>query len=304
MSTADCSGAPGKRPFYKHATAGTTLAVLRSGCFRYSSPLLFNDPFDIQSGLHFDFDLSELHGKVLDRLEELAASAEEPAVIPGDVWGQLVLAVRSHFPTHGFPRARWAETTAPSFQALLGVIEDTQKQYREHWRSRLLPGIRVFCVTEERDNLLMWAHYSKDHTGAMFELWSLPEEDNPLSVARPVEYCESPPPFFSEREWLDDFMGLKKLDPSALYRRYAYAKSGHWSYEKEWRVWYPLSDTAEMYDTMPIRASELRAIYFGCRAEQAFVQEAKLLMSGAFPDATAYQARKNESSYGLSFDEI
>ncbi|MES2536728.1 MAG: DUF2971 domain-containing protein [Pseudomonadota bacterium] len=304
MSTADMQHGPDQRAFYKFASADTTLAILRSRSIRYSSPLLFNDPFDVQSGLHFDFDIATLQDKVLDRIGELAAAPEAPPVDSEDGWGKVVLAARSYYPNYGFPRQIWAEMSAPSFRAITAIIEDTQKKYREHWRSNLMPSIRVFCVTEERDNLLMWAHYSKDHTGAVFEFWSLPEEDNALSVARPVIYADSPPPFFSEREWIDDFMGLKKLDPRELYRRYAYVKSHHWSYEKEWRVWYPLANSSEMYDTVPIRQNELRAIYFGCRASDSFINEATHLLGGAFPSARLYRASKSEGAYKLSFHEI
>jgi hypothetical protein len=103
--------ASGKRPFYKYASPETALAILKSGKVRYSSPRTFNDPFDIQSGLHFDFDISTLHGKVIDRIEELAASSSTPIVNPEDAWGKLVLEARKHYPTHGFPRERWLAIT-------------------------------------------------------------------------------------------------------------------------------------------------------------------------------------------------
>src|SRR5262245_13045540 len=100
---------PGERSFFKYATADTVLAILRSGVVRYSSPLTFNDPFDVQSGLHFDFDLSTLHGRLLDRLEQLATQAPEPKVDASDPWGKLVLLIRGHFAVSGFPRRRWQE---------------------------------------------------------------------------------------------------------------------------------------------------------------------------------------------------
>jgi hypothetical protein len=180
------------RAFYKYASAEATLAILGSRAVRYSSPLLFNDPFDVQSGLHFDFDIATLHDKFLDRLGELAAAREAPPVDCKYAWGKIVLTAWANYPNCGFPRQRMAEMTAPSFRALTAVIEDTQKKYREHWRSKHMPRARVFCVTEERDNHLMWAHYSRDHTGAVIEFWALPEEDNPLSVASPVIYSDSP----------------------------------------------------------------------------------------------------------------
>jgi len=296
--------APGERPFYKYASPSTALAILQSRKVRYSSPTSFNDPFDIQSGLHFDFDMDTLHDRVLERIHQLASAPDEPPVNAQDVWGQLVLLARKYYPTHGFDREQWKAMAVPSFARLVQVIKDTQLQYQEHWRKVLLPGIRVFCVSEVKDSLLMWAHYARDHTGCVFEFWSLPNEDNALSVARCVDYVATPPPFYSEQEWLDDFVGIKKLDPHALFRRYAYAKSNHWSYEREWRVWYPLAEGPGEFDEVPVRSSELRAIYIGCRASSAFRAEVASMVLHFYPHARVYQAAKREGVYALSFSEI
>jgi hypothetical protein len=295
---------PGKRPFYKYSSPDTGLAILRSKKVRYSSPLSFNDPFDVQSGLHFEFDLGTLHAKVLDRMHQLAAGPEEPAVDPEDIWGKVVLAARAHYPTHGFPRERWEHMWRESFGRLTEFIADTQEKYQNHWRTFLLPGIRVFCVSEDKDNLLMWAHYARDHTGCVFEFWSLPDEDNALSVAEAVDYVDTPPPFFTEVEWLDDLMGVKKLDASALYRRYAHAKSTHWAYEREWRIWYPFSKSSAQHDDVAVRESELRALYIGCRASPAFAEEATSLIRRSFPAARVFRAAKREDTYALRHVEV
>lgn len=71
---------PEKRAFYKYASPETALAVLKSRTFRYSSPLLFNDPFDVQAGLHFDFDIETLHKKFLDRIQEFSVAPIEPTL--------------------------------------------------------------------------------------------------------------------------------------------------------------------------------------------------------------------------------
>lgn len=293
---------PGMRPFYKYVSPATALKVIETGEFRYSSPLKFNDPFDIQSGLHFDFDISTLHDKVLNRLEVLASAPEEPPVDPEDVWGKIVLESRKYFPKHGFPKARWREASKEPFRLLETVIRQTQMDYKQHWREKMLPGMRIFCVSEDRDNLLMWAHYGQDHKGAVFELWSLPEIDNLLSVAQPVQYVAEPPPFFTEAEWIDDFMGIKKLDSRALYRKYAYAKSEHWEYEKEWRVWYPFS-TSEYCDYCPINPKELKAVYIGCQAERDFKDSLLTALKSKFPEAHAFQAHKSDNYYRLEYTD-
>ena len=294
---------PGTRPFYKYVSPDTACKILQNKTVRYSSPLTFNDPFDVQAGLHFDFNVNLLLGKIIDRLEALASQTTAPEVDPNDVWGQIVLKVREFYPSQGFKKERWLQTFKPAFEQLAAIFEETRSKYQAHWQDNLLPGARVFCVTEDRDNLLMWAHYAKEHTGAVFEFWSLPDEDNPLSIARQVQYRREPPPFFSEAEFIDDLLSLRKLDFSSLYRQYAYFKSSHWAYEREWRVWYPLSKS-NLHDLMPIRPSEFCAIYLGCRISKEDRDRIITLAGNSFPNANMYQAHKRDHSYELTYSEV
>ena len=294
---------PGRRSFYKYMAPETALAVFTHRSFRYSSPLLFNDPFDVQSGLHFDFDVDQIHAKILDKLEQLAQLEHLPDLDWDDRWAQVVKIVWENYATFGFPRQRWLEQLSSRSNELnlAQEMRFTQQGYAEAWK-RLLPTLRVFCVSEEPDNLLMWAHYAKDHKGIMVELMSLPEIDSPLSVAQRVIYRESPPPFYSEDEWLADILLQKRLDQSGLFRRYAQTKSKHWAYEKEWRVWYP-SQTAtsdELWVDTPIKHGEIKAVYFGCKAEQSFRRKLADLVS----DVAMFQAEKLEGAYGVRYKKI
>ena len=258
---------PGKRSLFKYAAPDTVMAVLTHRTVRYSSPLSFNDPFDVQSGLHFDFDLDTLHGKFFDRVCELATGPFEPPVNANEPFGKLVRFVREKYPQHDYLRDRWKQKTDRTFAWFINEIKATQRKFQQHWWTTLLPTVRVFCVSETRDNLLMWAHYAKDHTGAAFEFLSLPDEDNALSVAQPVRYVDDPPPFFTEAEWLDDITLVRQFDMLELYRRYVFYKSRHWCYEREWRVWYPRASTSTgSYDDTPIRQSELASVIIGCKA--------------------------------------
>ncbi len=295
---------PGNRSFFKYAAPDTALEVLRFKSVRYSSPLRFNDPFDVQSGLHFDFNIDDLLGKIIDKLAELAAAAIEPNIDRENPWGQIVLQCREYFPSHGFPKDRWRENMAPVFAQLIDEIRDIQAKYQKHWEN-MLPGMRVFCVSEERDNLLMWAHYAKDHTGVVFEFLSLPEQDNPLSVARKVEYVPSPPPFFTESEWVANILSLSSFDIIKLNRRYVQYKSCHWSYEKEWRVWYPLIPTPlSDYTDKPILDAEFAAMYIGCKASETFIENAMTLARKSFPYLRIYRAHRSQYDYGLEYSEV
>ena len=289
-----------KRPFYKYLSPETALIVAESKTVRYSSPATFNDPFEFQSGLHFDFNPDCIPSEFLRRLEELASSSTWPPVDPIDPWGKLVLLVRRNYATHGIPMPLQTEPGIKAFNILIDKLRDTQRCYQEQWQTTLYPGVRIFCVSNVSNNPLMWAHYSKNHTGVVYEFWSLPEEDNALSTAQPVEYLEVPPAFFSKTEFVDDLLSIKRIDADSLSRRYAYCKSAHWCYEQEWRVWHPFSKTQD-HDYVSVRQSEFKAAYFGCRMASDAREKIKLALRQNFPMVQLFQARRQLNSYALSF---
>ena len=42
--------------FFKYVNVDAAKIILESGKLRWSSPLMFNDPFDVQFDLHVEFD--------------------------------------------------------------------------------------------------------------------------------------------------------------------------------------------------------------------------------------------------------
>ncbi|EJF1759399.1 DUF2971 domain-containing protein, partial [Vibrio cholerae] len=60
------------------------------------------------------------------------------------------------------------------------------------WQSYLQSGIGICSMTTKACNLLMWAHYSKNHTGVVFEFHniipSIPDLNEHYLCAFHVEY--------------------------------------------------------------------------------------------------------------------
>lgn len=295
---------PGRRSFFKYASPQAAKSILESRVLRLQSPLAFNDPFDLSVDLTLDISEEELHRVVLDRLEVLASSPERPEVDIDDPWGEVVAGVWDRCRTVGGSPREISQILRRCMDGLAGEIESTRRDYLSWWESKA-PDIRVLCVSEERDNLLMWAHYAQDHTGVVLELLSLPEDDNALSAAVKVEYVDSPLPFFTSSEWVDDILSVKRIDPTALYLRYPTIKSRHWEYEKEWRVWYPRSTPSQLpYDELKINSRDLKAVYIGCRASDEFCRNIERLVHSGFPGTKVYVALKKHGTFGLEFKEI
>jgi len=112
-------------------------------------------------------------------------------------------------------------------------------------------------------------------------------------------------PFFAEQQWLDDILGVRKLEHIELYFQYAYVKSAVWAYEREWRVWdlRPQPSPLHYYD-YPLWDKEVEAVYFGCNIASESKVDIMSLLSMKYPEAKLFQARKGCDKYRLEFNAI
>jgi hypothetical protein len=99
-----------------------------------------------------------------------------------------------------------------------------------------IESLGVLCLTTTPDDLLMWAHYARNHTGVCLGFDSGFE---PFSTAQPVRYQE-------------DRAGVTPLSTSSkeqkLVEKVLFVKSLHWQYEAEWRsVKRPVRDDEKAY---------------------------------------------------------
>jgi hypothetical protein len=292
-----------KDRFFKYASAKTAVAILASSAVRYSSPLLFNDPFDVQSGLHFRFDMHSLPERLFARMEALVMADATPAFAePDQPWPRVITFMREKKSSHGFPRDELRQACLPLFTHLKEEFVRYHTQYQQMWID-FLPRLRVFSVAEEKDSLLMWSHYAEHHTGVVLEFLVLPEEDNPLCVAEPVVYSPIVPSPFAEDHLLDFIVGLKRLELDALCLQYARVKSDVWKYEKEWRVWDILPQReAELHSDYPLRPRELAGVYLGCRIDRPMKETILSMLIDKYPQAAVYQASKSSDAFALTFE--
>lgn len=87
-----------------------------------------------------------------------------------------------------------------------------------HYRGAL-EKYRILSLTEEKDNIVMWSHYSNNFNGVCIEIGT----EGQLSTAEKVDYSET---VVKNRE-------LSLYESAELALR---MKLKEWSYEKEWRV--------------------------------------------------------------------
>lgn len=261
-----------KQYFYKYVSAETALLILQNKKVKYSSPLTFNDPFDVQTKMNYNFKLKDLMS---------------------------------------YLSAKFGNGIKP----FIDKFKDKHKEINEWW-SLEVKDSRVFCVAEDNDNLLMWAHYAKDHHGAVIKFECLPAIDNTLCVARKVDYVEFPPVIASLDEYMKSLEGEHELDYDSLYFKLFTSKSNHWKHEKEWRVFIPsvenppaiLSEIFKEHDSMSnlmnINPKEIHSIYLGCKMEGNIQKDIENNLVDGFSHVQIYKSKKDETEYKLNFEQI
>lgn len=261
-----------KQYFYKYVTAKTLLLILQNKKLKYSSPLTFNDPFDMQTKIDYDFELSDLFS---------------------------------------FLRAKFDH----GVEALVNKFKDKHIEINDWWRQEVNDS-RVFCVAEDNDNLLMWAHYADDHQGAVIKFLCLPAIDNMLCAAMKVNYVHKPPVIATLDEYIKSLIGKHELDFDSLYYKLFTSKSDHWAYEKEWRVFIPsfgmsnptLAKMASENDSlsilMDVYPQEIHSVYLGCKMIENVQKDIENSLSGDFSHVQIYKSIKDEREYKLNFEQI
>jgi hypothetical protein len=248
--------------------------ILEHSLIRLTQPFVFNDPFEC-----FPYIKEVAHDeRVSEYLDRHQCGEEEKEKMFLDSWKEE----REKHP-------EW-DVTYEAFREYLKVKMDQAGSFVRDlvnglasmedpsFRSKTVHAlaqvvnteIGILCLTEKMDNLLMWAHYSSNHTGFVIEFdetHSFFTRGREMGHLKKVRYSITRPevtlldPTLSDMEhlykWINDIFCVK---------------SQHWEYEKEWRMIVPLGRcrnvTASPQDDiflLELPKSCITGIILGCR---------------------------------------
>jgi Protein of unknown function (DUF2971) len=292
--------------FFKYATANTARTILENGTLRWSSPAMFNDPFDTQFDLHLEFDEATIIDLVLDEFSKICSGQKilEPANRFGQAFESLLALAR----VRGLSREEFFRRHEPQLRgASIGMIANAKTLIPAllHPTQRsLLRDAKLLCLSRVHDNILMWSHYAQNHHGAVLEFDSDERKDSPLKKAERVIYSKMMPRLMNEKEMVQYLSGQRQMDANEIMHNSIFVKADDWSYEKEWRIWLPGRDADRNFTDIQFDREELVGIYFGCRMSE---QDRTALLDTLikhFPNASACQARTSAREFSLQFDRI
>src|ERR1700722_18709278 len=175
--------------FFKYCTANTAKIVLATQKVRWNSPLNFNDPFDCYFSPEPKFDVLKMAQKKRERLLDLVSQDKEPDFDLQNPYVNDLLTMRNH--AKSMPREQAREKLGTIFDEVGSDngLENLFFSWRERWK-KMMADFRLLCVCEANNNLLLWAHYTNNHMGAVFQFECIAELDVPLLAAQRVIYSD------------------------------------------------------------------------------------------------------------------
>jgi len=294
--------------FYKYVSAGTAKAILRNRSVRWSSPLLFNDPFDIQFDLQIPFTQDEHHDAMLQKYIEVfrngrngPINTENPQT---ELFNRLLDLTRERAPD--MTDEELALEFGPSIREGYSKVVSSLPAVHEEVRG-ILGHTCVFCVSTVPNSLLMWAHYADSHQGAVIKFRCLQERGTALCAATPVVYQEEMPPFMTLADSVASSFGEQDTPHEHLYHAMTATKGDEWAYENEWRaigIFRTPEETAQGYSDDKIYPEEIVEVTLGCRIEDADRDEILKLIVGNYPHAAIRQAHTADKSFTLDYEEV
>ncbi len=225
----------------------------------FSSPEMFNDPFDSKISTTYE-------GTEEQRVSRLK-----------DMWREAV--------RKGIREKETEETSHAKAIKAVKAGQDTPLVLNTLRRTteRLRKQMGIFCMTHKKDDILMWSHYADKHTGFCLEFQM---ENDFFGRAMPIE----------ERHYSLKRPCLNLIEPSEPKIVEALlTKAKGWKDEEEWRIIDHINGPGPQ--TYPPEV--LSGVILGCRISPENRQRITQLCRARNPKPTLYWAEEKDREFGL-----
>ena len=207
---------------YKYVSFESAVKILENNTLKFSKPKDFNDPFDCKSEIEIYGGINEIAAY----LSSFKKQREENSIQQR----AYLLSVN--------PQFKYRVLVVP----ILEAIED----------------MNICCFSEIENNILMWTHYSNNHTGICLK-FDISKDLECFSLPIKVIYSESFHKFNLLKNFKDGIVNIPRY------------KSKDWEYEKEVRMVKVIG--GELFQ--PFKKESLVEVIFGLRTSQDNIKEMK-----------------------------
>ena len=253
---------------------GHYLKLIRDSELWFSSARNFNDPFD--SALQYQF--TDNPPGIRRKWAENYLKREEPHLNRGQ--------------RRKVANQRLKEIDKDDDYIERQILHHVELNYKNYG---------ICSLTEVRDDLLMWAHYSDHHRGFCVGIdtdkllnvqMALARDNNAITELVRVNYSPTMP----DINFFESMLSTGNDDITRLLT----TKSDHWLYEHEFRLLY--YDHIET--SMNIGHTTITEVILGCKIDDKNRKEALSYLDKKPSPTAVFQARKHKSNFALEFDKI
>ncbi len=287
-----------KKHFYKYANSYAGKKILNECSIKVSSALEFNDPFDTFHELYYEFNIEEYPRLFSNKIKELVKNRIPIELYEDNDYGRII--------NYIILNAKNVDNLSFEEYPIINEYIDNTKRILDDANARwklFLKSERIFCITEDYNNLLMWAHYSDSHKGIVLRFRVLPELQSAFCAASPIEYSSKPPSLGTFDDMFYRTIKAIKRNTEEINRKLSFTKSDVWKYEKEWRFSVKPRNPSMNYDINSIDEREIDGIYLGCRILEEDKQEI-IKLAKRYPNIEIFVGKKNNKEYKLEFEKI
>lgn len=234
--------------FYKYLRVERAIEIITNKYIWFSSPKYFNDPFDFYVDLvDFDIEKEAIKGFINDKV----------------------------FYNRQVRREEMQKNKRNSFRI--------RNQFREQFEE-FFYNSGVCCFSETCENLLMWSHYSQNHTGVCLKFKQSIKDIGLMTST--INYVQE----FEKKKFFN-------VNGEAVYH-VCFTKSKEWSYEKEIRI-VDIFDSGKKF--FPIE--DLEEIILGCRIKKEDIEKIKKCIE-PFKHIKLTKSILSKKSFSLEFENI
>lgn len=238
--------------------------IIKNGEIYFASPDKFNDPFDCAVPIRFDLMSSDAFAK----------------------------AIRLVHPEYG-------NGISGMFAKIYKDLDEAAKieilnSFRKHQYDYINENTGLFCMTDKKDDILMWSHYANCHKGICVGF------DVALLLEYFVQICTNNGLRIAcfQVDYVRDFPVLipRKIIDDDIVRIPFYTKAIDWSHEREYR--FILLNATNV--ALKLDLGIIKEIILGCKIEDATVQDV-LNNIKDWNNIRILKASKNSEKYELDF---
>ena len=281
--------------FYKYMTAKTASLVLQNLTLRWSSPVEFNDPFDIPREILWGINASDIQKASLKYLLDLMTDPPEKT----DGFKPQVRMVLEAIKNADDASKSNIIQEIKEFPREDLIASPSLEELKNLWRN-LIPEFRILCLCEDHDTISMWYHYADKYRGVVVEFECIDDLDSAWLVAEPVVYVKSIPEISTASGWATVLFMSQEKAVQTLFKVCAYSKALDWSYEKEWRVTsFKRPDEIGTISDYAFNPRELKSVYLGPLIDRKDQDEILKLINDLLPHVVVY---KTQIGMNLSFN--